>query len=218
MSLLIFDLDGTLVDSKADIAHATNATLDMMGLAPLPLEVVAAYVGNGAPVLVKRALGPDFGDADVARALAFFLSFYHEHLLDHTCPYPGVREGLERLRKSASVTMAVLTNKPIRSSLAIVNGLGLGDYFFRVYGGDSFPAKKPDPAGLLALLKESGAPSDQAVMVGDSSVDVRTARNAAVRACGVSWGFQPESFAADPPDILVNRMDELVDYVLKAAS
>jgi len=114
--------------------------------------------------------------------------------------------------------MAVLTNKPIRSTTAIVNGLGLGDCFFRLYGGDSFATKKPDPAGILALLAESGISRDRAIMVGDSYVDIRTARNAAVRACGVSWGFQPESFQQDPPDILIDRMDQLADYVLKPAN
>jgi phosphoglycolate phosphatase len=218
VSLLIFDLDGTLVDSKLDIAQALNATLAKMGLAPLPLEVVAAYVGNGAPVLVRKALGPEFADADVARALEFFLTYYHEHLLDHTYLYPGVREGLDRLRQAASVSMGVLTNKPIRSTIAIVNGLSLGDHFFRLYGGDSFPTKKPNPEGLLALLAERGEVREQAVMVGDSYVDVRTARNAGVRACGVSWGFQPETFTGDPPDILIDRMDQLTDYVLKLAS
>ena len=218
MSLLIFDLDGTLVDSKLDIAQALNATLGMMGLAPLPLEVVAAYVGNGAPVLVRKALGPEFGDADVARALEFFLTYYHEHLLDHTYLYPGVREGLDTLRQAASVSMAVLTNKPIRSTIAIVNGLSLGEHFFRLYGGDSFPTKKPNPEGLLALLAERGEVREQAVMVGDSYVDVRTARNAGVRACGVSWGFQPETFTGDPPDILIDRMDQLTDYILKLAN
>lgn len=215
MSLLIFDLDGTLVDSKADIAQALNATLGMMGLPPLSLDLVGSMVGNGAPVLVRKALGPSFSEADVARALQFFLTYYHEHLLDHTCAYPGVKEGLERLRH---LPMAVLTNKPIRSTTAIIQGLGFSDYFFRMYGGDSFAAKKPDPAGILALLKESGAAREKTVMVGDSYVDVRTARNAEVRACGVAWGFQPESFAQDPPDILISRMDELADYVLKAAS
>ena len=218
MSLLIFDLDGTLIDSKADLAQATNATRKKMGLAPLPTDVVATYVGNGAPVLVKKALGPEFSDEEVAGALEFFLAYYHEHVLDHTGLYPGVREGLDRLRQSGRASMAVLTNKPIRSTVAIVEGLGLRDYFFRLYGGNSLAQKKPDPAGILALLSENGADRGQTWMVGDSYVDVRTARNAQVRACGVTWGFQPESFAHDPPDILVDRMDQFTDYVLKPAS
>ncbi len=218
MSLLIFDLDGTLVDSKADLAQATNATREKWGLAPLPPEVVASYVGNGAPVLVRKALGPAFSDTEVAAALEFFLTYYHEHALDHTCLYPGVREGLDRLRQSGRASMAVLTNKPIRSTVAIVEGLGLRDHFFRLYGGNSLAQKKPDPAGILALLSESGADREQTWMVGDSYVDVRTARNAAVRACGVTWGFQPDSFTQDPPDILVDRMDQFTDYVLKPAS
>ena len=214
MSLLIFDLDGTLVDSKADIAQATNATRAMVGLPPLSLEIVAGLVGNGAPVLVRKALGPTFSEAEVARGLEFFLAYYHEHLLDHTCLYPGVQEGLDRLRESGRVSMAVLTNKPIRSTVAIVEGLGLSDYFFRSYGGNSFEHKKPDPVGIVALLSESGAAREHALMVGDSYVDIRTARNAGVPACGVSWGFQPETFAGDPPDLLVDDMLALTDYVL----
>jgi len=211
---VIFDLDGTLADSKADIAQATNATRERVGLAPLSLEVVATLVGNGAPLLVQRALGPSCSEEEVRRGLEFFLAYYHEHLLDHTCLYPGVREGLDRLRESARVSMAVLTNKPIKSTVAIVERLGLRDYFFRLYGGNSFARKKPDPAGILALLSESGTARENALMVGDSYVDVRTARNAGVRSCGVSWGFQPESFAGDPPDVLVDDMIALTDYVL----
>lgn len=216
VSLVVFDLDGTLVDSKADIAQATNATRARMGLAPLSVEMVGTLVGNGAPVLVRKALGPSFSDSDVERALEFFLTYYHEHLLDHTYLYPGVLDGLARLRQSGRVSMAVLTNKPIHSTVAIVEGLGLGDYFFRLYGGNSFAQKKPDPVGILALLAESGVGRHQAWMVGDSYVDIRTARNAAVKACGVSWGFQPETFAGDPPDVVVDDMYALTEFVLQS--
>jgi phosphoglycolate phosphatase len=212
MNLLIFDLDGTLVDSKADLVQATNATRKMMGLPDLPQEVVTTYVGNGAPVLVRRALGPDYSDADVAQALEYFLTYYHQHLLDHTCLYAGVRQALDRLREGGAA-MAVLTNKPIRSTEAIIEGLGLQSYFFRRYGGNSFEQKKPDPVGIRALIAESGAAREDTFMVGDSYVDIRTARNAAVKACGVSWGFQPESFVQDPPDLLVDDLSELADYL-----
>jgi phosphoglycolate phosphatase len=212
VNLLIFDLDGTLVDSKADLAQATNATRKMMGLPDLPQEVVTTYVGNGAPVLVRRALGPDYSDADVAQALEYFLTYYHQHLLDHTGLYAGVRQALDRLREGGAA-MAVLTNKPIRSTEAIIEGLGLQSYFFRRYGGNSFEQKKPDPVGIRALIAESGAAREDTFMVGDSYVDIRTARNAAVKACGVSWGFQPESFVQDPPDLLVDDLSELADYL-----
>src|SRR5258707_878511 len=215
MKLLIFDLDGTLVDSKLDLVHSVNAARGLMNLAPISDELVASYVGNGAPVLMRRALGPEATEAEVARALEFFLAYYRDHMLDNTRLYPGVREALDRLLENGA-RMAVLTNKPVRFSRAIVEGLGLGGHFFQVYGGNSFEQKKPDPIGIRTLLTESGAARERTIMVGDSGVDVRTARNARVLACGVSYGFQPESFVQDPPDILVDAMGELVEYVRKS--
>jgi len=213
MDLLIFDLDGTLIDSKLDLVHSVNAARGMMGLAPISEEVVATYVGNGAPLLVRRALGPEASDADVERALEFFLAYYREHMLDNTLLYPGVREALDRMWERGA-KLAVLTNKPVRFSRELVDRLGLREHFFRVYGGNSFDEKKPSPVGIETLLAESGVARERAIMVGDSSVDVRTARNARVTACGVLYGFQPETFQQEPPDILVEDMNQLADYVL----
>lgn len=213
MNLLIFDLDGTLIDSKLDLVHSVNAARAMMNLGALSEELVSSYVGNGAPVLMRRALGPEASETDVARALEYFLKYYREHMLDNTRLYPGVREALDRLAGNGT-KMAVLTNKPVRISRAIVEGLGLASHFFQVYGGNSFEQKKPDPIGIETLLGESGAARDLTMMVGDSGVDVRTARNARVNACGVSYGFQPETFVAEPPDLIVDNMAELADYVL----
>jgi phosphoglycolate phosphatase len=215
MNLLIFDLDGTLIDSKLDLVHSVNAARNLMGLPKISEELVSSYVGDGAPVLMRRALGPEASDAEVQRALEFFLAYYRVHMLDNTCLYPGVKPALDRLLEGG-VKMAVLTNKPVRFSRAIIDGLGLGGHFFQVYGGNSFEQKKPDPVGIETLLAESGAARERTIMVGDSGVDVRTARNARVLACGVSYGFQPESFLQDPPDILVDEMAELVDYVLRS--
>ena len=213
MNLLIFDLDGTLIDSKIDLVHSVNAARGLMKLPPISEELVSSYVGNGAPVLMRRALGPEASEADVQRALEYFLGYYREHMLDNTRLYPGVKDALDRLHKAGS-KMAVLTNKPVRISRELVNRIGLGDHFFQVYGGNSFEQKKPDPIGVEALLRESGIARERAVMVGDSGVDIRTARNANIRACGVTYGFQPEGFVQDPPDIVVDNMNELVDYVL----
>ena len=215
MNLLIFDLDGTLIDSKLDLVHSVNAARHLMGLPNISEALVSSYVGDGAPVLMRRALGPAASDADVQRALEFFLAYYRDHMLDNTYLYPGVREALDGLLEGGA-KMAVLTNKPVRFSHAIIDGLGLGGHFFQVYGGNSFEQKKPDPVGIEALLAESGAARERTIMVGDSGVDVRTARNARVLACGVSYGFQPESFLQDPPDILVDEMSELVEYVRKS--
>lgn len=213
MNLLIFDLDGTLVDSKQDLVNSVNATRAHAGLPPIDAQTVAAYVGNGAPVLVRRALGPSYSEEEIQQALQYFLGWYREHMLDHTRLYPGVKDALDGLR-DAGIQMAVLTNKPVRFSQTMIERLGLGEHFFRVYGGNSFEQKKPHPIGVEALLSESGVPREAAMLVGDSAVDVRTARNAQIQSCGVRYGFQPDSFIDDPPDILIDRMDELTSIVL----
>jgi phosphoglycolate phosphatase len=213
-SLVIFDLDGTLADSKLDLVHSVNAARGLLDLPPISDELVSSYVGNGAPVLMRRALGPEASEADVQRGLEFFLSYYRAHMLDNTRLYPGVKDALDRLRE-AGTKMAVLTNKPVRFSRSIVEGLGLAQHFFQVYGGNSFEQKKPDPIGIEMLLRESGLARERTIMVGDSGVDVQTARNARVQACGVSYGFQPEAFVEYPPDFVVDDMAELVEYVLR---
>ena len=135
-------------------------------------------------------------------------------MLDHTVLYPGVREGLDRLRE-AGLRMAVLTNKPVRFSRVLVSGLGVGAHFFQVYGGNSFDRKKPDPIGSRYVAGRSGRDSGgTTLMIGDSSVDIRTARNAGIPVCGVTWGLQPESLLTDPPDLLADRMEEPTSYVL----
>ncbi len=213
VDLVIFDLDGTLIDSRQDLANAVNATRVHLGMAALPDDVVVSYVGNGAPMLVRRALGGEVSEAELGRALQFFLNRYREHALDCTRLYPGVREAIERLR-TAGKKLAVLTNKPTAVSRTIIEGLGVGGNFFAVHGGDSFESKKPDPIGVNALMKEAGVGREQTMMVGDSSVDIFTARNAGVRACGVTYGLQPESLADPAPDIVVDRMEQLADWIL----
>jgi phosphoglycolate phosphatase len=212
--LLIFDLDGTLIDSRLDLANAVNAARRHMGREPLPNERVYTYVGNGAPILIRRAMGEQATDAEVQEALEFFLEYYGQHDLDHTVLYPGVRESVDRLR-DAGKKLAVLTNKPVRMSRHIVEGLGLAPHFFQVYGGNSFEFKKPNPVGIQTLMAESAVAREFALMVGDSSVDVHTARNARIRCCGVTYGFQPESLADPAPDLLVDRIEDMADWVLK---
>lgn len=203
---LIFDLDGTLIDSKLDLAHSVAATLEHMGRPSLPHETIWGYVGNGASVLVRRALGEGATDAEVEEALRFFLSYYRAHMLDNTVTYPGVREGLELLAKHP---MAVLTNKPVRFSKGILDGLGLSRYFRHVYGGNSFATKKPDPEGMNILLRELAVSPREAMIVGDSDVDVRTARNADTWACGVSYGLGLDGMRAHPPDLMLDSLAEL---------
>jgi phosphoglycolate phosphatase len=208
--VLIFDLDGTLIDSKLDLALSVNAMLEHMGRLPLPHDTIYGYVGNGAPLLVRRALGQGATDEDAEKGLAYFLSYYREHMLDNTVPYPGVREGLALLEERP---MAVLTNKPVRFSGWILEGLGLSRYFRYVYGGNSFERKKPDPMGVEVLLRDLAAKPPEAMMVGDSDVDVRTARNSGIWACGVSYGLGIVGMRAHPPDVMVDSLVELPKYL-----
>lgn len=203
---LIFDLDGTLIDSGLDLALSVNATLEHMDRAPLPHALIYGYVGQGASRLIEQALGPGATATECERGLAHFLAYYRAHMLDNTVTYPGVREGLAALEH---LPMAVLTNKPVRFSEAIVQGLGLSRYFRFVYGGNSFQTKKPDPAGMAVLLRDFGIAPGEAMIVGDSEVDVLTARNAGTWACGVTYGLGLEKLAAYPPDLLLDSLEEL---------
>jgi phosphoglycolate phosphatase len=216
MDLLIFDLDGTLIDSRLDLANAVNATRRHMGREPLSNERVYSYVGNGAPVLIRRAMGEQAAEAELQEALEFFLEYYSDHDLDFTTLYPGVEESLNRLL-AAGKRMAVLTNKPVRMSRAIVQGLGVGGHFVQVYGGNSFEFKKPNPIGIETLMRETRTDRSRTMMIGDSSVDVQTARNAGVQCCGVTYGFQPETLADPAPELVVDRMEDLADWVLKSS-
>lgn len=216
--LLIFDLDGTLVDSCEDLALAVNAARVRLGLPPLPHEQIRGYVGHGAPMLLRRSLGPEASDADVERALDFFREYYRDHLLDHTQTYPGVREALAGLADcgfmgGARRGMAVLTNKPTDFSEAILRGLELRHYFVAVYGGESFPRKKPDPVGVETLLREMHAAPREAMMIGDSEIDVQTARNAGAWACGVTYGLDSEGLVAGVPDLLLDNLADLPGHL-----
>jgi phosphoglycolate phosphatase len=207
MSLLIFDLDGTLIDSKLDLAHAVNATRVHMGKPALEHDTVYSYVGNGAPVLIRRAMGADASEEDVAGALEFFLDYYRNHAVDYTVLYPGVSECLTKLH-AAGHALALLTNKPVRISRSIMEHFDLARLMSRIYGGNSFEQKKPDPVGIHTLRAELSAAVSDTWMVGDSGVDVQTARNAGVAVCGVTYGFQPESLREFPPDVLVDRFED----------
>jgi len=211
--LLVFDLDGTLIDSLADLAAAVNQTLADLDRPPLPLTTVARYVGDGARMLIRRSLGSQASEADADRALERFYRHYGSGLLEETRLYPGAEEALKAFAR-AGKRLAVLTNKPERFSAAIVEGLGCGTRFERIYGGDSFSSKKPDPEGLRRIISETGAAPERTLMIGDSAVDIRTARNAGVRSCGVTFGLRPESFEQEPPDFYANSFAELKDLVL----
>ena len=215
IKLVIFDLDGTLIDSRLDLVHSVNAALRHIGRPELPDDVIASYVGDGAPVLIQRALGGEtIDEALVRKGLEFFLSYYREHKLDHTTVYPGIAEALTTIQNSANGTprkMAVLSNKPVGPSRAIVDALGLGRFFSQVYGGNSFASKKPEPEGALKLLQESGARPEQAAIVGDSHVDIEIGRNAGLWTVGVSYGFAPHTLEGVTPDLSIDMPEELAE-------
>ena len=179
-------------------------------MAPIAAELVYSYVGHGARVLVQRALGEDAEDETVEKGHRFFLDFYQKHAADNTFVYPDMITVLGRL--ATKHKLAVLTNKPYKTSDSLMKALGLASYFFRVYGGDSFATKKPDPAGLIALMEEAKSSAVDTLMVGDSRVDVQTARNAGVRSYGVLWGFQPNDLRRSMPDMLMERPIEILDH------
>ena len=220
VQLLIFDLDGTLIDSRLDLVHSVNATLAHLGRPELPDELIASYVGDGAPALIRRTLGPDAdNEALVRQGLEYFLNYYREHKLDYTRVYPGVQQALTAIQDSQNGRprkMAVLSNKPVNPSRAIVEALGLGKFFVNVYGGNSFATKKPDPEGAQTILRETGSRPEETLLVGDSAVDVATGRNAGTWTCGVTYGFAPHTLAEAEPDVVVDSPQELEELFARA--
>jgi phosphoglycolate phosphatase len=187
LPLLVFDLDGTLIDSRHDLADAANALIVESGGQPLPVDAIAAMVGEGAPLLVRRALAASGVTPDLHTALGRFLELYDERLLVHTRLYEGTREALEALAPRAP--LAILTNKPQRPTERILDGLGIAPFFRWVIGGDTPHGRKPDPGGLNHLMSVADTSADATTMVGDSAIDLRTARAAGTRICLVRYGF-----------------------------
>lgn len=210
MKLIIFDLDGTLVDSALDIALSVNELLEVLGRERLPIPRVVGFIGEGVSKLLDRSLGGASRD-QLDRAHELYLPIYRRRLLEHTRPYPGVLEALSALVGTRG--LSVLTNKPLRESRLLLEGLGLDHFFSAVYGGDSFRARKPDPAGVLELMREHGAASAETLFVGDSAVDFETARRAAVRFCLVTYGFGTYDALDSQPDFRIDDLRELPSIV-----
>ncbi len=212
--LIVFDLDGTLIDSRKDLTNSINAMLVQYGRQPLPEEIIATYIGDGAGMLVRRALGDPDDEAFVEEALGLFLDYYREHKLDYTYVYPGVFDSLEALKTAPdgrARAMAVLSNKPVVPSQAICEALGLAPYLFRIYGGNSFPTKKPDPIGLVTLMREAGVTPQETLMIGDSGVDILTARHAGTWVIGCKFGLSSHTVESIPSDCLVDSASDWTD-------
>ena len=229
LSLLVFDLDGTLIDSAQDLCNSVNATLNHFDRVPLPDPLIASFVGNGVSILMRKSMAASDGtppesvdETLLNEALAFFIGYYREHKLDFTYAYEGVLEALAALRElhdapgGVARAMAVLTNKPVNPARGICEGLGLASYFVHIYGGNSFPTKKPDPLGLRSLMEKTGAAPEETVMIGDSCVDMETARNAGVWSLGCNFGFGPRNLMEMPPDVLVDAPAEWTEALTPA--
>jgi phosphoglycolate phosphatase len=205
---LVFDLDGTLIDSRRDITTAINRMREELGLPPIPLEAVVTMVGEGARLLVERALGPDFSSDQIDRALARYLEHYADVCLDETQAYPGIEEMLEAL--AGRYPLALLSNKGEALSRKILAGLGLARFFGEILGGDSLPTRKPDPAGLRVLAERLGVPLELLLLVGDTWIDAETAHNAGCAFILVEWGFpRPPKLDGVKADLKVARAGEL---------
>ena len=213
IQLVVFDLDGTLVDSRHDIAAATNDMIRSFGGQPLPEPEIAAMVGEGAGLLVRRALRAAGLDRPAPEALERFLVSYDARLLDTTVLYPGMRDALDAL--AGNVSLALLTNKPEQATRKLLEGLGVAQGFLRTIGGDTAFGRKPDPAGLVEIVAAAGAAPDTTMMVGDSPIDLRTARAARTRIClaryGFGFRFSPADFRGD--ETFIDRPSDLPPLV-----
>jgi phosphoglycolate phosphatase len=207
----IFDLDGTLLDTKLDLVNSVNAMLGETDRPELPTEVLASYVGHGAPQLIARVLGQNASEEQRREGLAVFLKHYDHQKLNLTRPYPGVVQGLHAL---SDYPMAVLTNKPRTLSVQILEGLHLAHFFRGIYGGDSFEKKKPDASGALSIVKGLGSMPKDTAMVGDSDVDIQTARNAGMFSVAVNYGFGQHNPQLWPADLYVDSLSELAPLAL----
>jgi phosphoglycolate phosphatase len=205
---LVFDLDGTLIDSRRDITTAINRMRGELGLPPIPLAAVVTMVGEGARLLVERALGPGFPPDQIDQAYASYLRHYGEVCLDETAAYPGIGEMLADL--AGRYPLALLSNKGEAFSRRILDSLGLTRFFVEILGGDSLPTHKPDPAGLRVLAERLGVPLARLLLVGDTWIDAETAHNAGCAFALVEWGFpRPPQLDAVKADLRVARAGEL---------
>ena len=206
-ALFVFDLDGTLVDSRADLANAANAALTKLGLPPLPENTIISYVGDGIDALIRRCLTPQH-EARFAEAKTYFAEHYRKHFLDHTVLLPGVLETLKTLKPKSF--LAVLTNKSEPYAVKILEGLGIASFFSAIVGEKAGLVPKPDPSALLSIMKRLKVPKDQTLMVGDGKNDILVAKEAGCSSCLVADSDEKiKAFTPYHPDIVIRSMGEL---------
>lgn len=211
--LIIFDLDGTLIDSKQDIACAVNLTLQKMDVRPLPDEVIYGYVGNGVRPLIEEMLKKRGKAVEIQTAIKYFQELYTTHLLDTTVMFDGIQEVLQNFHNRKK--MAVASNKPYRYVKKILEGLNMTRFFLSVKGGDSVKIKKPAPDMLNVIMDETCTSKENSVFVGDSGVDIRTGKNAGVRTIGATYGFRSVGeIMEDNPDAFINSPYEISGIII----
>jgi phosphoglycolate phosphatase len=212
--LFLFDLDGTLIDSRADLAFSLNLALERLDLPRLPEARIIGFVGEGVQILMRRSLRESTGhepeDALIKKGITLFREEYGKHLLDRTCLYPGVTETLDRL---SWATLAVISNKPEGFSRRILEELNLAKRFVTILGGDSTQRPKPDPEPLLQVMDICKVIPSETVMVGDSATDIKAGRAAGTITCGVQGGFRPvEQMREAGSDLIIENLLELADH------
>jgi phosphoglycolate phosphatase len=211
VDLLIFDLDGTLVDTRADLADAVNRALQRLELPPLSIERICEYVGDGVQTLLSRALGPEHRDV-VETGVRFFREYYGTHLLDQTRLYPGIRETLEHFTRKRKT---IVTNKPLDFTMRILKGLEIDSHFELVLGGDSMGERKPHPEPARRVLRSTGVASQAAAVIGDSPADIEMAKHAGIYSVGVTYGLRPsEVVRAAGPDLLLDDLRDLQHHLV----
>ncbi len=214
MKYILFDLDGTLVDSKLDLANALNGAFEHFGLSRLPNERIYSFVGGGVRKLIESSLEFVGASDKFTQVFDYFLSHYHEHLLDHTKLYEGTEYVLSTL-KNMGVKMFVVSNKSEIFTLRILEGLGIIHYFDEVVGGDTFPFKKPSPEPLLFILNKYSAKKDESLMVGDSENDIEAAKAAGLKVAWASYGFRGrEILKRYKVDFVVDKPEDILSCVL----
>ncbi len=205
---IVFDLDGTLVDTAPDLTNALNDMLTLRGHAPVSSEAIRDYVGYGARVMIEQALARAGAQGDVERMLAEFLGYYEENLARESRPYPGALAALDRLAAQGA-TLAICTNKRERLSRRLLQELEMADYFSAIAGRDTFPVAKPDPGHLRGVIALAGGDPARSVMIGDSDVDLRTAEAASIPIILVSFGYGPLPIDRSASGGMIDRFDEI---------
>jgi phosphoglycolate phosphatase len=216
---VVFDLDGTLIDSRRDIAESANHALQRAGLSRLPAEELESYVGDGAPLLMARAARLDVKDEKVSKMVADFLDYYAANPIANTALMPGALEALEALEALGGYALGVCTNKPRRTSVAVLQGLKLDSRFTGLVAGDDLPERKPDPAPVRETARRMGVAVSEVVMVGDGPQDVLSGRAAGAYTVGVKGGIQALArLEAAKPDSLIDTLAELPDVISRLTS